>query len=139
MAPWVFAAPAIAFALLPSLAGAGQAANGIALTAAIAALCALAGILIQPLARRLDLRPGRNRAAAAGLLLLAAGLVLGAVTAQAREVWLLVPSAIVLGCAYGMCLVAGLVEVQRLAGSNGAAGLTAIFYALTYLASLPRT
>jgi uncharacterized membrane protein len=39
----------------------------------------------------------------------------------------------VLGCAYGMCLVAGLVEVQRLAGSNGAAGLTAIYYALTYL------
>jgi MFS family permease len=133
MAPWVFAAPAIAFALLPSLAGAGRASNGIALTAAIAALCALAGILVQPLARRLDLRPGRNRAAAAGLLVLAAGLVLGAVTAQAGEVWLLVPSAIVLGCAYGMCLVAGLVEVQRLAGSNGAAGLTAIFYALTYL------
>ena len=133
MAPWVFAAPAIAFALLPSLAGAGQAANGIALTAAIAALCALAGILVQPLARRLDLRPGRNRAAAAGLLVLAAGLVLGAVTAHAREVWLLVPSAIVLGCAYGMCLVAGLVEVQRLAGSNGTAGLTAIYYALTYL------
>src|SRR5580692_7074545 len=130
MAPWVFAAPAIAFALLPSLAGAGQAANGIALTAA---LCALAGILVQPLARSLDLRPGRNRAAAAGLLVLAAGLVLGAVTAHAREVWLLVPSAIVLGCAYGMCLVAGLVEVQRLAGSNGAAGLTAIYYALTYL------
>jgi MFS family permease len=133
MAPWVFAAPAIAFALLPSLAGAGQAANGIALTAAIAALCALAGILVQPLARRLDLRPGRNRAAAAGLLVLAAGLLLGAVTAHAREVWLLVPSAIVLGGAYGMCLVAGLVEVQRLAGSNGAAGLTAIYYALTYL------
>ena len=86
MAPWVFAAPAIAFALLPSIAGAGQAASGVALTAAIAALCALAGILIQPLARRLDLRPGRNRSAATGLLVLAAGLVLGAVTAQRREV-----------------------------------------------------
>jgi MFS family permease len=133
MAPWVFAAPAIAFALLPSIAGAGQATNGVALTAAIAALCALAGILIQPLARRLDLRPGRNRAAAAGLLVLAAGLVLGAITAQRREVWLLVPSAIVLGCAYGMCLVAGLVEVQRLAARGGAAGLIAIYYALTYL------
>jgi hypothetical protein len=133
MAPWVFAAPAIAFALLPSVVGAGEATNGIALTAAITALCALAGILIQPLARRLDLRPGRNRAAAAGLLVLTVGLVLGAVTAQRRDVWLLVPSAIVLGCAFGMCLVAGLVEVQRLAAANAAAGLTAVFYALTYL------
>ncbi len=133
MAPWVFAAPAIAFALLPSVVGAGQAADGIALTAAITALCALAGVLVQPLARRLDQRPGRNRAAAAGLLVLTAGLVLGAVTAQRRELWMLAPSAIVLGCAYGMCLVAGLVEVQRLAGGNAAAGLTAIYYALTYL------
>src|SRR5690348_15492629 len=32
MAPWVFTAPAIAFALLPSIVGAGSAADGIALT-----------------------------------------------------------------------------------------------------------
>jgi hypothetical protein len=133
MAPWVFAAPAIAFALLPSVVGAGRATDGIALTAAITALCALAGVVVQPLARRLDLRGSRNRAALAGLLVLAAGLVLGAVTAQAGRVWLLVPCAIVLGCAYGMCMVAGLVEIQRLAASGGLAGLTAIYYALTYL------
>jgi hypothetical protein len=46
---------------------------------------------------------------------------------------LLVPCAIVLGCAYGLCLVAGLVEVGRLAGDDDLAGLTAAYYALTYL------
>jgi hypothetical protein len=44
-----------------------------------------------------------------------------------------VPCAIVLGCAYGLSLVAGLVEVQRLAGEDGLARLTAVFYAFTYL------
>jgi hypothetical protein len=131
MAPWVFAAPVIAFALLPSVAGISSGADGIALTAAVTALCALAGVLVQPLARRLVTRT--NRAAAAGLLVCAAGLGLGAETVQGRLAWLLVPSAIVLGAAYGLCLVAGLVEVQRLAGRGALAGLTAVYYALTYL------
>lgn len=38
IAPWVFAAPVIAFALLPSIVGADRATSGIALTAAIASL-----------------------------------------------------------------------------------------------------
>ena len=133
MAPWVFAAPAIAFALLPSVVGAGHATDGIALTAAITALCALAGVLIQPLARRLDARGRGNRAATTGLLVLVGGLALGAVTAGARDTWMLVPCAIVLGSAYGLCLVAGLVEIQRLADQGALARLTAAYYALTYL------
>jgi hypothetical protein len=133
MAPWVFAAPAIAFALLPSVVGAERAASGIAITATITALCALAGVLIQPLARRLDAGAQGGRAATLGLLVLAAGLGLGAVTAQSGKTWLLAPCAVVLGAAYGLCLVAGLVEVQRLADRRALAGLTATYYALTYL------
>jgi hypothetical protein len=133
MAPWVFAAPAIAFALLPSVVGAGQAADGVALTATITALCALAGVLVQPLARRLDGHARGSRAAATGLLALSAGLVLGAATAGTGQVWMLVPSAIVLGGAYGLCLVAGLVEIQRIADARSLASLTAAYYALAYL------
>ncbi len=133
MAPWVFAAPAIAFALLPSVVGAEHATDGVALTATITTLCALAGVLAQPLARRLDARASGNLAATTGLLILAVGLVLAALTAQMGETWLLIPSAVVLGGAFGMCLVAGLVEVQRLADQRALAGLTAIFYSLTYL------
>jgi hypothetical protein len=133
LAPWVFTAPAVAFALLPSVTGAGHAANGIALSAAVTSLTALSGVLIQPLARRLDARGRGNRAATAGLLVLAGALALGAVTAQNGQVWLLVPCAIVFGSAYGLCLVAGLVEVQRIAGPRALGGLTAAFYMLAYL------
>jgi MFS family permease len=133
MAPWVFAAPAIAFALLPSVVGADRATNGIALTASITTLCALAGVLIQPLARRFEAHPQSNRAATTGLVVLAAGLALGAVMAQDRQIWLLVPCSVVLGSAYGLCLVAGLVEIQRLADQHMLAGLTAAYYALAYL------
>ncbi len=127
-APWVFAAPAIAFALLPSAVGADHTTDGTALVAAITALCAFSGVAVQPLARRLG-----HHARLAGLLVLAAGLGLAAVTVAADRVWLLVPCAMVLGCAYGLSLVAGLVEVQRLAGEDGLARLTAVFYAFTYL------
>jgi hypothetical protein len=61
------------------------------------------------------------------------GLALSAFTAHEHQVWLLVPSATVLGMGYGLCLVAGLVEVQRLAHPEALAGLTAIYYVLTYL------
>jgi hypothetical protein len=133
MAPWVFAGPAIAFALLPSVVGTGRSADGIALTAAITCITALAGVVIQPLARRVEAGPRNHAAALLGLVVLAGGLALGALAADVRENWLLFPSAVVLGSAYGLCLVAGLLEVQRLAAEGALAGLTATFYVFTYL------
>jgi MFS family permease len=133
MAPWVFAAPAVAFALLPSVVGAAHATDGIALTAVVATVAAMAGVLVQPVARRLDANGTGSRAATVGLSVMVVGLALSAFTAHEHHVWLLVPSATVLGMGYGLCLVAGLVEVQRLAHPEALAGLTAIFYVLTYL------
>ena len=135
MAPWVFAAPGVAFALLPSVVGAQHATDGIALTAAvITALTALAGVLIQPLGASPGRRaPRGNRAATVGLVVVAGGLGLSAFTAHEQQVWLLVPARSCSECAYGLCLVGGLVEVQRLAGPEALAGLTAIYYVLTYL------
>jgi MFS family permease len=133
MAPWVFAAPAIAAALLPSVAGAGRSPDGIALGATVTALCALAGVVIQPLARRLHARGRGNLAATVGLLVLAVGLLLGAAAAAGHLAWLLIPCTVVFGGAYGLCLVAGLIEIQRIAGHRGLAGLTASYYTLAYL------
>jgi hypothetical protein len=115
VAPWVFAAPAVAFALLPNIMEAGHATDGIALVASITTLCALTGVAVQPLARRLDAHSAVNQATTVGLLTLAAGLGLSGLAVQAGRLWLLVPCALVLGGAYGLCVVAGLVEVQRLA------------------------
>ena len=133
MAPWVFATTSIAFALLPRVVGAEHTSDGIALVAAITTLCLLTGVAIQPLARRIDVRHGGNRAAVVGLGILVAGLALSAATAAVGYVWLLVPCAIVLGAAYGMCFVAGLVEVQRLADPAALARLIAVYYAFTYI------
>lgn len=133
LAPWVFAAPSVAFALLPSIVGADHDRDRVALAAAVTMLTALAGVLIQPVARRLDTHGARNRSAITGLVVLAAGLGLGALTAHDRQVWLLVPCAVVLGSAYGMCFIAGLVEVAHLADHDALAGLTAVYYALTYV------
>lgn len=133
MAPWVFAAPAIAFALLPSIVGASGATDGIALTAAVTALTALAGVLVQPIARRLETGIPRTHPGVIGLLVLTGGLALAAWTAHTRQPWLMLPCALLLGAAYGLCLVAGLLEVARLAGPGHLAGLTARYYALAYL------
>jgi predicted MFS family arabinose efflux permease len=132
VAPWVFAAPAIAFAFLPTITGADRAADGIAVSAAVTSVTALAGMLIQPLARRLEARAS-NRAGAVGLTLLGVGLALAGATAQAEEIWMLVPTGVVLGSAYGLCLVSGLAEVQRIADQDSVGALTAAYYALAYL------
>ena len=132
MAPWVFAAPAIAFALLPSIVSRGHA-DAVALSAGITSLTAVAGVAIQPLARRLEARAEAFAGGILGLLVLAGGLGLAGLAAEARQSWLLVPCAVVLGSAYGLCLVAGLLEVQRLAPERALAGLTATYYAFTYL------
>jgi MFS family permease len=133
MAPWVFAAPAIGFALLPSVVGAATARDGIAVTAAVTALTAFTGVFVQPLARRLDTGPTGNRAAVLGLLILTVGLLAASLAAARDARWALVPCAILFGAAYGLCLVAGLIEVGRMAGRDALARLTAAYYALTYI------
>ncbi len=67
------------------------------------------------------------------MLICAAGLVLGAYAIQVGSLWLLASCAAVLGCAYGLCLVSGLIEVGRLARPEAVGSLTAVYYALAYL------
>jgi MFS family permease len=131
-APWVFAAPSIAFAVLPGLVAHRTGHYQVAFAAVVAALTLGVGILVQPLARRLD-RVGDVRGLLAGLSAVSAGTLLGALAAQVQSWPLVVPAAALLGCGYGLCIVAGLLETQRLASSEDLASLTAIYYALTYI------
>jgi MFS family permease len=131
LAPWAFAAPVIAFALLPAVTGLGDRSHGLVLAAAITAITALSGAGVQPVARRLALPP--VVLGCGGLVALAAGAGIGAATVATHSDWLLVPTGLVLGCAYGLVLVAGLIEVQGLATPGELARATSVYYALTYL------
>jgi dipeptide/tripeptide permease len=68
----------------------------------------------------------------AGLGAVTAGLLVAALAAALSSPVLVVAAAVVLGCGYGCCLVAGLLQTQRVAPRGELAGLTAVYYALTY-------
>ena len=131
-APWVFAAPAISFAVLPGLVSDQTGSFEVGFAALIAGLTLALGVAIQPLARRLD-AVGDVRGTLAGLAAISAGTLLGALAGADHSWPLVVPAAMLLGCGYGLCLVSGLLELQRLASREDLASLTAVFYALTYI------
>jgi hypothetical protein len=132
LAPWVFTAPALAFVIGPALV-AGQVGSYRVGFAALAAVLTLAfGAAVQPLVPALTRRSG-GRPGTVGMLLAVVGTVVLAVDARLQSPALALVAAAVLGAAYGICLVAGLVEVQAMADPHSLAGLTGIFYSLTYL------
>lgn len=132
LAPWVFGAAAIPLAYLPGVVKGHLAGSTLLFGAAIATLTAVAGIAVQPIARRVDV-PGRPRLLAAALGLVIAGMLIAAAATAATSPGLVVVTAIVLGAGYGACQVCGLLEVQRLAPAHGLAGMTAAYQALSYL------
>lgn len=132
MAPWVFAAPALAFAVAPALAADRLGSYGIAFAGMLSLVSLGAGLLIQSGVRRLMVIT-RGASGAVGLLLLAIGTMVLAVNTDPVSPWLTVVAAILLGCAFGVCMLSGLIEVQAMAGPHNLAGLTGLYYALTYL------
>lgn len=143
MAPWVFGAATIAMVYLPGLA-AGHV-KGIALIYAgtAAMVTAMSGVVIQPFARKIAASPAgqdraRPRLLIVGLALTTAGTLADAGVAAlsglgAWQAVLTLAAAVVMGFGYGVLLVFGLAEVQRLAPAEDLAGMTAVFQAFTYL------
>jgi MFS family permease len=132
MAPWIFGFAGSAYAILPNLLvgwSKGLATGLSGLHCLIALGC---GIAVQPLGRRLT-SYGAPAAIGVGLGTGVVGLLIGgfAIAGQIPAAFLV--AAAVLGCGYGLLMVAGLAEVQRLAGPDDLAGLTAVFYSLSYL------
>lgn len=130
-APWAFGLATTSFAVLPPLVTAGVSAP-VAYTGLIAGVAMLTGTFVQPWAGRL---PTGARITppvyALGTAVIGMGAAVIVVTAHA--VWFLVPTAMILGTAYGIMMVSGLREVQRIAAPEELGSLTAVFYALTYL------
>jgi hypothetical protein len=132
LAPWVFGAPSVAFAVLPTLVSSRTHGYAIIFAGAVGGLTLGAGVVIQPLARRLD-RVDDARGVIAGLAAVTVGMVLAAVAADTLDLVLVVLAAAALGVGYGLGLVSGLLEVQRIAAPAELAGLSAVFYVLTYV------
>jgi MFS family permease len=134
-APWVFSALALAYVITPALVGSKVGTDRVAFATLLTVVALAAGALVQPLVARIgDLTDGRQLLVGLGLTLV--GVILCAIEAAVLSPALAVAIAIVLGLAYGISIVSGLTEVQRMAGPDDLAGLTGIYCSLTYVGFL---
>nr|BFF16489.1 hypothetical protein GCM10025730_00100 [Promicromonospora thailandica]BFF22003.1 hypothetical protein GCM10025730_55240 [Promicromonospora thailandica] len=118
--------------MLPSLLSDHVGGLPIAFAGMMAILALGCGIGIQVVARRID-TPASARASMVALVIVAAGMALAAWASGTLSLPVGIAAAVVLGLGYGLSLVAGLSEVARIAAPRQLAGLTAVFYSLTYV------
>jgi MFS family permease len=130
-APWVFGCAAVAFVIIPAQLERAFPADGIAVASLLTVVGLTFGAAVQPFAHRIGALTG-GRQLPVGLALAVVGIVLAAVEAAAPSLWLGVVCAAMLGLGYGVVLVSGLAEVQRIAPPDRLAGLTGVYYSLTY-------
>jgi len=130
-APWVFGAASTAYAVLPGLVGAEVAGASVAFSGLMCLVALGTGFAAQPFARRLHSRHSA-RAVLLALGATVAGMLVAAVTASTLQLAAAIAAAAVLGVAYGLLMLSGMLEVQRIATGRDLAGLTALYYAGTY-------
>ncbi len=130
-APWVFGCAGVAYAIMPSLIQKDVSAPT-AFTALVTALALIVGFTIQQFSARYT-SPSDTRGQQLGLAVTFVGMILATVTAIRPSMAMVVVVAVVLGLGYGMCLISGLTELQRLATPDDLGGLTAIFYTVSYV------
>lgn len=128
MAPWVFASATLAFVTIPTRVHTGLAAPVAAGTAALI-VNGVSG-LVQVFARARRWGP---QAGTAGALLAAVGYALTAAAPSTLTPGLALLLLLVLGCAYGLCLREGLIDLEAAAPQHVRGALTGLFYAVTYV------
>jgi hypothetical protein len=125
----VFGSVALAIVVLPEeVTSAGSLSAGFA--GLMTALSFAPGVAVQPFARRL-----RNplTGAVAGLACGAAGTAVGIGAVAGPDRVLAGLAAVLLGLAYGLCLVSGLRQAERIAAPGERGAVTACYYAVAYL------
>jgi hypothetical protein len=131
-APWAFGALAIAYVVTPALVGSQVGEDRVAFATLLTVVALGTGALTQPLVSRIAAATG-DRQLVLGLGLTFVGVALCAVEAAVLSPALAVVIAIVMGVGYGISIVSGLIEVQRMAGPDDLAGMTGIYCSLTYV------
>lgn len=136
MAPFVFGSVSLAFTTLPAQAIPLPRATAVAFTGALAAAALGAGLAGQRWGRRLQASvsdPDDVRPAVVGLFVVISGYLATAFATARPALATGIAAALLLGCGYGVCLVVGLREVERLAAADELGALVAVYYSLTYL------
>jgi MFS family permease len=128
LAPWVCASAALAFITIPARVHAGFAAPLAAGIAALVANGASGFIQLVARARRWGPHTGTVGALLAGL-----GYAVTAAAPKTMTLELGLPLVVVLGCAAGLCLREGLIDLEAAAPHRQRGALTGAFYAVTYL------
>jgi len=131
VAPWVFGSAALSIAFLPGEITASPS-GALAFAGVLTGVTLGTGVLVQPVARRLDDRRPLL-AGQVGLVAAAAGTAIGIVALGVDHRSLLMLGAPVFGIGYGCCLVSGLRETERISPVDQRGATVAVFYALTYL------
>jgi MFS family permease len=127
--PLVFGSVALAIVVLPE-----EVTSARTLSAGFAglmtALSFAAGVAVQPFARRL---PDMLAGTVAGLVCAAAGAAVGIAAVASADRVLAGAAALLLGLAYGLCLVSGLRQAEHLASPDERGSVIACYYALAYV------
>jgi MFS family permease len=127
--PMVFGSVALAIVVLPEdVTSARTLSAGFA--GLMTALTFSAGVGVQPVARRLG---NPLAGVVAGLCCAAAGAGAGVAAVAGADRVLAGASAVLLGLAYGLCLVSGLRQAEQMAGPGQRGAVVACYYALAYL------
>lgn len=135
MAPWIFGSAGIAYAIVPALVADELGSWALLYTAGLTVVTLVCGVLVQPIARRLDDRSSA-RAVVVSMVLMASGVFAAVATAMTRSTVLALLVAMLLGCAYGIAVVSGLLEIQRIADPDELAGISGVYYSLAYIGFL---
>ena len=135
MAPWIFGSAAIAYAVVPALVADRLGSWALLYTVGLTVLTLGCGVAIQPIARRLD-DVSSSRAVVVSMALMALGIFAAVATAVTRSALVAPLVAMLLGSAYGIAIVSGLLEIQRIAPPDELAGISGVYYSLAYLGFL---
>ena len=128
LAPWVFASATLGFVTIPTRLHTALAAPMAAGTATLI-VNGVSGV-VQVLARVFRWGP---QAGTAGAVLAALGYALAAMAPPTLTTALGLPLFLVLGCASGLCLREGLIDLEAAAPQHLRGALTGVFYVVTYL------
>jgi MFS family permease len=132
VAPWVFGMATVAYAVLPGILAPRVPGFEVGFSGLLCLTALGCGFAVQPFARWYDsVRSARSLALALAIGVL--GLAMAALAAATLNLAVTIVAAALLGASYGLLTVSGLLEVQRIAGPDDVAGLTGVYYSLTYV------